>query len=406
MTSERPPTRFCSQCGAALGDGARFCAGCGTAIGDSDSGSRGASTPRTWNEQLSGLMVLAAFLVVGLVIWNDVLQQNGPTAATAPRPPGPPPVGAAGGMPSDHPPIGITDEGKRFIEELTAKAEAAPADTAAWKNLAQVQARAAALDPSYGARAAESFRHVLELSPDDADTIRALANVFYDQKQYVEASAQYERYLELHPDDASVRTDLATTYLYRQEIERAIATYKEIIADRPDFLQAHFNLGLAYEANGNHEQALAAIAKARSLAQDESTQMRIDSVVADLEGRAQAAPLAQMPPAAGGARAAPAAGTDALPPAESYRAAVEQALRARPILGSKITRIEWPDDTRVLVSVDGFPMDQMPDSMRNLFRARLETIIYDAKQQFEIEGERTIELVDAASDAMMERATQ
>ena len=48
----------------------------------------------------------------------------------------------------------------------------------------------------------------------------------------------------------------------------------------------------------------------------------------------------------------------------------------------------------------------MPESVRNLFRGRLETIIYDAKQQFDIEDARTIELVDAASDTVMDRATQ
>jgi len=400
MTSEPTAAKFCSKCGAALGTGARFCSGCGTAVGAPDTPSP--ATPRSWREQLPGLAVLTIFLSAGLILWVGVLQDTGPTA-TAPRPPGPPPGAVDGSMPSDHPPVGLTDEAKQFLDQMTAKAEAAPSDPAAWKNLAQVQARAAALDPSYGALAAESFRHALNLRPDDADTIRALANVFYDQKQYTEASAQYERYLEIRPDDMNVRTDLATTFLYRQEIDRAIAAYKDIIAARPDFLQAHFNLGLAYEAKGDRTQALAAIAKARDLATDDPTRERIDHVVKELEQRAPGAqPGTARADAPGGAPdSAPAA-----PPAENYRAAVEQGLRAHPILGLKITRFEWPDDTRVRVLVDKFPMDKMPDSVRNLFRGRLETIIYDAKEQFEIADERTIELVDAASDAVMDRATQ
>ncbi len=412
MTSEPTTAKFCSKCGAALGTGARFCSACGTAVGASSTPSD--TVPRSWREQLPGLAVLTTFLVAGLVLWIGVLQDTGPRSATAPRPPGPPAGAGDGSMPSDHPPVGLTDEAKQFLEQLTAKAEAAPSDPAAWTNLAQVQARAAALDPSYGVRAAESFRHVLNLRPDDADTIRALANVFYDQKLYAEASAQYERYLELRPDDTNVRTDLATTYLYRQEIDRAIAAYKDIIAARPDFLQAQFNLGLAYEAKGDREQALAAIGKARELATDDKTRVRIDRVVEELENRAPGAqpgsPPAGTPGGApgGGPGGAPAAATDGAPnaAAENYRAAVEQGLRAHPILGLKITRFEWPDDTRVRVLVEKFPMDKMPDSVRNLFRGRLETIIYDAKEQFEIAEERTIELVDAASDTVMDRATQ
>ena len=84
---------------------------------------------------------------------------------------------------------------------------------------------------------------------------------------------------------------------------------------------------------------------------------------------------------------------------------VEQRLRAHNVLGPKITGFEWPDDTLVRVLVDQFPMDQMPESVRNLFRGRLETILFDAKEQFDVEGERTIELVDRASGAVMDRAT-
>ena len=405
MTTEPAAAKFCSKCGAALGTGARFCSACGTAVGEPNAPS--STTPRSWREQLPGLAVLTTFLVAGLILWIGVLQNTGPKSATAPRPPGPPPGAGDGSMPSDHPPVGLTDEAKKFLDQLTAKAEAAPSDPTAWTNLAQVQARAAALDPSYGALAANSFRHVLNLRPDDTDAIRALANVFYDQKKYVEAAAQYERYLELRPDDTNVRTDLATTYLYRQETDRAIAEYKDIITARPDFLQAQFNLGLAYEAKGDREQALAAIAKARELATDDQTRVRIDRVVEELTKRTPGAQPGTAPDGApsGAPGDTPGDAPDA-PPAENYRAAVEQGLRAHPILGLKITRFEWPDDTRVRVIVDEFPMDKMPESVRNLFRGRLETIIYDAKEQFEIGDERTIELVDASTDTVMDRATQ
>jgi tetratricopeptide (TPR) repeat protein len=136
---------------------------------------------------------------------------------------------------------------------------------AAWKSLAQVQARAEEMDPSYGAQALESWQHVLSLAPDDGEAVRGIGNVYYDQQKFDLAAAQYEKYLEAHPADpkdskaveqaASVRTDLATTYLYQRQLDKAVTTYQQAIAAKPDFLQAHFNLGLAYEAKGERERS-------------------------------------------------------------------------------------------------------------------------------------------------------
>lgn len=419
MTAAAASPRFCAECGVSLPAGARFCSACGTAVGAAATAAGApAAPPRTLREQIPGLAVLGGFLAIGLVLWVGVLRSGGPER-TAPRPPGPPGGGAAGaaaggeGMPADHPPIGLTEDAKRFLDQLTAKAEAAPADLEAWKNLAQVQARAAALDPAYGPRAAASFRHVLNLAPEDAETVRSLANVLYDQRLYAEAAAQYERYLELEPDDPNVRTDLGTTYLYQQKIDEALATYRAVLAKEPDFLQAHFNLGLALEAKGDHESAQAALARARALARDDATRERIDRVAAELEGwqpppaAGAGAAVAGGPPPGGPAGSVPPAGPDtAVPPAADYRGALEQALRAHSILGPRIAAIEWPDDATARVLVRDFPMDRMPEGPRSLFRGRLETMIYDAKEGRGVAGERTIEIVDAANGNVMERATQ
>lgn len=55
--------------------------------------------------------------------------------------------------------------------------------------------------------------------------------------------------------------------------------------------------------------------------------------------------------------------------------------------------------------MNDFPMDAMPEFARNLFRARLETILDDAKTAHKVSDETSIELVDAASAKSMERVT-
>jgi tetratricopeptide (TPR) repeat protein len=421
--SEQGPkgvAKFCAQCGATLPAGARFCAGCGRAL----AAPLAAAGARGLREQAPGLVVLTLFLAVGLGIWVSVLRPAaGPAGplAGAGRPA--PPTQGAGNVPPDHPPLTLPDEGKKFIASLVAKAEAAPADVGAWRTLAQVQARASEIDATYGQRAIDSYKHVLSLAPGDPEATRSLGNLYYDQQNYTASAEQYEKFLEANPGDPNVRTDLATTYLYQRQIDRAIDTYGKVLAANPEFLQAHFNLGLAYEAKGEREKALASLAKARSLATDEPTRSQIDRVTAQLKG--EAPPLAaagggQAPPGGAGAGApGPATGggaakppmapgsaapkPPAAPAAADFKGEVEAALRAHQILGPKITAIEWPAATQARVLVANFPMQAMPEFARNLFRARLETILDDAKTKHGEKGETAIEVVDAASGASMDR---
>ncbi len=447
--------KFCPQCGTRLPEGARFCAGCGRAVEALRAGieapraatrqstatrtqaraSDVAPEPRGWREQLPGLAVLVLFLAVGLGLWVTILRPGAPTSS-APSRGGPPPQAAAGGgqMPAGHPPTTLPDEAKKFVASMVDKANAAPNDVDAWKAVAQVQARAAEIDPSYAAAALESYKHVLALAPDDDDAIRGLGNVYYDQQQFPQASEQYEAYVKKHPDDPSVKTDLATTYLYQRQFDRAVALYHAVLEKNPDFMQAHFNLGLALEAMGKHDEALAALAKARELAPDDQTRSQIDRVTAQLKGEspprlaagdqgmtagAGTAPGGggaaaggpgggaggTAPPVAGGPGAGGGAPKSQAPPATDFKSAVENGLRAHPILGPKITAIDWPEPTHARVTVANFPMQGMPEFARNLFKARLETILDDAKTRFATSGETSIELVDAATGASMEKVT-
>ena len=74
--------------------------------------------------------------------------------------------GTAGEMPSDHPPVGHPGRGQAVRGPARREGQGAHRRTpAAWKSLAQVQARAEEMDPSYGAQALESWQHVLSPRP-------------------------------------------------------------------------------------------------------------------------------------------------------------------------------------------------------------------------------------------------
>lgn len=281
----------------------------------------------------------------------------------------------------------IPAEVKTFIADLATKAKQKPKDVEVWLKLAQVNARAAQLDPSHQADALAAFEHVLSIEPKNMDALRGLANVYYDREDHQKAIPVYERYLGLRPDDASARTDLGTMYLYASQPTRAISTYQEVIKENPSFLQAHYNLAVTYHGQGNDAGALTELGIARSLATEDGVRKQIDDMIASLKGSpaGQAAP----PEAARDGSRSP------------FQGAVEEAFRAHPIMGGRIVRFEWTAPATGRVLVREFPMQAMPSEVRDKFTARLEDQMRTARNAHPVDGTMRMEIADAGSGKVM-----
>ena len=192
-------------------------------------------------------------------------------------------TGAAGNLPPGHPEvIKIPDKARKFIDDLQAKAEAAPNDVAAWDRFGDAAERAAMFDPSYYSKADDAYAHVLKLDPDDLRALRGVGNIDYDRRHYDEAIAAYEHYLSRKPDDARVRTDLGTMYLSTGNTDVAIVQYTKVVTAHPDFFEAYFNLGVAYAEQENKPVARRYFLKARTLAPDDRARGEIDQMLATI----------------------------------------------------------------------------------------------------------------------------
>ena len=226
-------------------------------------------------------VVFAAIFAIGLgaaaLIMRQQPQRERQLASAAPQ------TGAAGNLPPGHPQvIKIPDRARKFIDELQAKAEAAPNDVAAWDRFGDAAERAAMFDPSYYPKAADAYAHVLKLDPDDLPALRGVGNIDYDRRHYDEAIAAYEHYLSRKPDDARVRTDLGTMYLSSGNPDVAIVQYKKVVTAHPDFFEAYFNLGVAYAEQENKPVARSYFQKARTLAPDDKARGEIDQMLATM----------------------------------------------------------------------------------------------------------------------------
>lgn len=386
LSSMSSGLRFCPECGTKALSGAKFCIECGTPL---LAGARTTTVAAArWRPTAAGSTTLGVFLVGGLAIWTAILSPDPPRAglgAAAPRS-GAPAAQASAELPEGHPKttIPIPAEVKSFIADLDAKAQKNPRDLDAWSRLAQVNARAAQLDPTYSDPAIAAYRHVVELDPKNEEGLRGLANLYYDRNDHKAAIPLFEKLLVLRPDDASARTDLGTMYLYAGDANRSIATYQEVIKRNPTFLQAHYNLAVTYHREGKPEQALAELRTARGLATDDSVRKQIDEMIASLTG--------QPPP--------PAAVADTGGDRSPFQAAVEESFRAHPIMGPRIARFAWSAAGSGRVIVENFPMAAMPPAVREKFLSRLTDNLRAARQSHQVDGPVQMEIADASGSVM------
>jgi tetratricopeptide (TPR) repeat protein len=392
--------RFCSNCGAKLLSQANFCVECGER-------QAGAKTPRPGigllTERYAPLFVILVVVLAGggVVLYG----YNKPQAPAAVPRPNAPASGAQDGaaMPDNHPPIAVPEEVKQTIRDMAQKAQAAPDDLEAWKRVAEVQYRAAQLDPSYLAEAAASFRHVLEKDPDNTDAMRSLGNVAYDQQQPDLGMQYYQKYLAKKPDDLEVRTDLGTMYLQNGQAQKAFEEYSTVLKANPSFFQAQFNVAIAYRSLGENDKSLAALEKSRGMAPDDKTRAQVDQLIARAKGLPVSTPPghpAVAPPAQIAGAPAPAPAAPAVP-AANFQAAAEAIFRQNPIMGPKVQRIEWSGSDAAKVYLRDFPMDQMGDQMRNMFSDRMKGRIKEQKTAFQVTQTTRFEMVDEGSGRVM-----
>jgi tetratricopeptide (TPR) repeat protein len=416
--------KFCPQCGTGLDPGGRFCGGCGAPVG----GASGGSSPA----RLAGLVSLATLLALGGGFWlwsrfmpappRPLKPGEGRAAAPAAPPAGPAaaPAAAAGTAdPNPHQKIDLPDDIKQYIAGLAKDAEAKPKDLVAWQTLARVYYRAARIDPSYADRATAAYERVLQIDPKDLEGLRGLANVAYDRQDRTKAIEYYGRYLDLKPDDPEVRTDLGTMFFESGDKGRAMIEYQRVLEKNPKFFQAWFNMAVLEDAQGNRDAARKNLEKARDLATEDPVKQRISSLLAATAGgksfaeaaeQLQQQAAASAPPAGAGAppavagpdaAAAGAAANAAAAAATTYKGAVEALFRGHAIAGPKVVAVDWPAEGRVRITMNGFPMAQMPEVMRNGFLDKMKRGAGDARARFAGSPATTIEIVDQSSGEVM-----
>lgn len=108
------------------------------------------------------------------------------------------------------------------------------------------------------AAAAEVYRSVLEVAPDNAAALHFSGVLAHQQERGEEAVALIQQSLELEPDRPDWHSNLGIVLQDRLRLDEAAAAYERAIALDPNHANAHSNLGVVRRATGHPEDAEAA----------------------------------------------------------------------------------------------------------------------------------------------------
>ncbi len=287
------------------------------------------------------------------------------------------------GLPLDHPGVkGVIVGSQSFVGKAERKAEARPNDINAWNLYGDVALSATVFDLSYYDKAENAYRHALKLDPNDPRALKGMGNVNYDRRRYDAAISDYERYLHAKPNDPKVLTDLGTMYLAKKNVSQALKLYREALAIEPNLFSARFNSAVGYLVRGDKAQALAEFQAARKIAPDAAAGMKVEVMLARLEGRA----VANVPVRASAAK-----------PAATFRHAIERVIRTLPSEGPRVASVEWPSQHKAIVVLNNSAIGAMPASEKTRFLNNVRAGIVTAKVAHNVSGKVEIDFRQAGT---------
>ncbi len=128
-------------------------------------------------------------------------------------------------------------------------------------------------------------------SPNDADLLGRIGNMYYDVQDYTTAISYYQRALKVQPSNANVRTDLATAYWYLGNPDSAIQEFHKALSYEPNKANTLFNLGVVeWQGKMDIKSAVATWRKLLATNPDYENKDKVQQLIAEAEKHSSVKP--------------------------------------------------------------------------------------------------------------------
>jgi tetratricopeptide (TPR) repeat protein len=106
-------------------------------------------------------------------------------------------------------------------------------------------------------QAVAEYTRSLSITSDDPKTILNYAAALQRTGDKAQAEVEYRRVMELLPRDSAAFADLESLYIEEGRLDDAIAMYKQAVAVNPNDANAYFDMGVMFQSRGQDREALA-----------------------------------------------------------------------------------------------------------------------------------------------------
>lgn len=105
-------------------------------------------------------------------------------------------------------------------------------------------------------QAIEEYKRVLELDPGFGWAMNELGYMYADAGDFEKAKEYFERYAAVSPEDANPLDSMGELFFRMGDLDRSIATYGEALQADPDFYYSYWEIAYVYALKENYGEAL------------------------------------------------------------------------------------------------------------------------------------------------------
>ena len=102
-------------------------------------------------------------------------------------------------------------------------------------------------------------------NPEDFNTLDALADLYFESGQYIEAIQTYDRALAVNPMCADCWNDKGLSFYYTGDAASALNSFDKAIAIEPRFAHVWLSKGFVLVSEGRYQEAIEPLNKVKEL---------------------------------------------------------------------------------------------------------------------------------------------